>query len=286
MNNILNFESISESKKLFNQFLNGISNIVTNGEYANFLRFSKNFKYSFNNIVLIYTQRPNATKVAGEGTWRTLGRTVKKEEKDNPIEIMQPLQIEYCRKRKKKNTEIEIEDEEKEEIEYTSYKSTKLYDISQTEGDKVILKEEKQVYDNSDYMLELLKSYSPYRIIETNIFSWDSLWKPNEKTMYIAENYSDSAKAITIIQYLIQATYIKGDYNLNRDLYDTFIESVTFAVADYFNLDTSNFAFKNISYWVKGNTNVIIKLGEKIKKTAKDFIEDLEGYSISMNKVA
>src|ERR1700761_7455364 len=51
--------------------------------------------YSFGNIVAIARQRPTATRVAGFGTWKEMGRFVKKGEKG--IQILAPM-IGYRRK--------------------------------------------------------------------------------------------------------------------------------------------------------------------------------------------
>ena len=48
-------------------------------------------RYSFNNVMLIVSQRPGATQVAGFHTWRKLGRAVKKGEKG--IAIFAPMKI-------------------------------------------------------------------------------------------------------------------------------------------------------------------------------------------------
>jgi N-terminal domain of anti-restriction factor ArdC/IrrE N-terminal-like domain len=50
---------------------------------------SRFYSYSFNNWLLIYTQRPDATRVAGFRTWKNLGRFVKKGE--HGIRIFAPI---------------------------------------------------------------------------------------------------------------------------------------------------------------------------------------------------
>jgi hypothetical protein len=50
---------------------------------------SRFYSYSFNNWLLIYTQRPGATRVAGFQTWKSLGRFVKKGERG--IRIFAPI---------------------------------------------------------------------------------------------------------------------------------------------------------------------------------------------------
>lgn len=59
-------DKTNKTKEIFNKIVDGIKNIVSSGEYERFLKFSKNFhQYSFNNIVLIFSQMETATQVAG-----------------------------------------------------------------------------------------------------------------------------------------------------------------------------------------------------------------------------
>ena len=61
-----------------------------NETYRAWLRtLSRFYSYSFNNWLLIYTQRPDATRVAGFQTWKSLGRFVKKGERG--IRIFAPI---------------------------------------------------------------------------------------------------------------------------------------------------------------------------------------------------
>ena len=67
-----------------------IENIISSGEYENFLKFCNTFHhYSFNNIILIFSQMKEATKVAGFKQWQKLGRKIKKGEKG--IRIIYPI---------------------------------------------------------------------------------------------------------------------------------------------------------------------------------------------------
>src|SRR5919206_5114189 len=80
--------------------------------------------YSPNNVLLILSQRPDATRVAGYTTWQSLGRQVKKGEKAIYIFAPRP----YC---------VTTEDEQGEEQtrEGLTFRSVPIFDISQTEGD-------------------------------------------------------------------------------------------------------------------------------------------------------
>jgi len=55
----------NKTKEIFNRVVENLQAIVDNGDYEKFLKFQKNFRgYSFNNLILIFSQFPDATKVA------------------------------------------------------------------------------------------------------------------------------------------------------------------------------------------------------------------------------
>jgi N-terminal domain of anti-restriction factor ArdC len=80
--------------------------------------------YSLHNVLLIASQKPNASYVAGFRTWKGLGRFVKKGEKG--IMILAPII-----RRKAQN-----DDEERDEISrpIAGFRAAFVFDISQTDG--------------------------------------------------------------------------------------------------------------------------------------------------------
>jgi hypothetical protein len=55
----------NKTKEIFDKVVENLQNIVDNGDYEKFLKFQKNFRdYSFNNLILIFSQFPDATRVA------------------------------------------------------------------------------------------------------------------------------------------------------------------------------------------------------------------------------
>ena len=123
---------------LIKQLREGIKAIWDSDNYAAYLRtMSKFHDYSLGNCVLIWLQRPEATRVAGFQTWKNLGRYVKKGEK--AITILAP-----CVPAKPKppvDAEDSDEDQEPEEIEIAQrplyFKPVSVFDISQTGGDPI-----------------------------------------------------------------------------------------------------------------------------------------------------
>lgn len=73
----------NKTKELYQKVVDGIDKIITSGEYEKFLKFSKNFhNYSFNNWILIFSQMEDASKVAGFKKWESMGRKIKKAQKE------------------------------------------------------------------------------------------------------------------------------------------------------------------------------------------------------------
>ena len=83
--------------------------------------------YSFGNILAIARQRPTATRVAGYGTWRELGRFVKRGEKG--IQILAPM---TGYRRRKETTEQEPEEKPKRVL--IGFRVVHVFDLFQTEG--------------------------------------------------------------------------------------------------------------------------------------------------------
>jgi antirestriction protein ArdC len=81
-------------------------------------------RYSLGNIMLIRTQRKNATRVAGFRTWNKLGRFVKKGEKG--IFVLAPI----IRRKSESSERLEVKESETP----VGFWAVCVFDISQTDG--------------------------------------------------------------------------------------------------------------------------------------------------------
>jgi hypothetical protein len=86
--------------------------------------------YSFGNILAIARQRPTATRVAGFGTWKEMGRFVKKGEKG--IQILAPM-IGY--RRKKDEGEQDRDASARPQPMLIGFRAVYVFDVAQTEGE-------------------------------------------------------------------------------------------------------------------------------------------------------
>ena len=117
-----------QAKKLSEDALDRLMSALEQGEsetLANYLRLMSRFrKYSWGNCLLIYSQRPDATHVAGFHAWLKLRRYVRKGEKG--IVILAPMVG-----RKKSDDELA----EDRETRIFGFRAAHVFDVSQTEGE-------------------------------------------------------------------------------------------------------------------------------------------------------
>lgn len=268
----------NKTREIFDKLIDGINNIIISGEYERFLKFNKNFhNYSFNNIILIFSQMKEATQVAGFKTWQKMGRKIKKGAKG--IQIVYPIKRKYTTKIDGQRSIIDKEEQQQEEknIEYMTYGYTYVYDISQTIGEPMPL-ENKRLNSNSKIEFwEFLKSFSPYPILEESLRpNLQGYWSKSKKHIVLEKTLKIDDKVSVLLHELTHALYDDFDYKQDRNLSETFVESVAFIVADYFGLDTSMCSFNYITGWVDGDIKILLELGTKIQKTADAFINQLE----------
>jgi len=114
----------SRIKGFVEQLAASTDQVRTSRELTDYLSFCARFhNYSFHNTILIFCQRPDATRVAGFQTWKSMGRFVRKGEKG--IAILAPIGV------KKKD------DETDEETIVTRFRTVYVFDLSQTEGEEL-----------------------------------------------------------------------------------------------------------------------------------------------------
>ena len=103
------------------QLADGIAGLTTSDEWRRYLGYLSRFHcYSFNNVLLIAAQCPEATQVAGYRSWRKLNRHVRAGEK--AIWILAPIR--YRREDSVGDTERVVR----------GFKLVPVFDVSQTEA--------------------------------------------------------------------------------------------------------------------------------------------------------
>ena len=275
---------MNKTKEVFDKIVDNLQTIVNNGEYEKFLKFQKNFRnYSFNNLILIYSQFPEATRVAGKATWKKLKRELNENAKK--IWILAPIPKSYTRKIKKVEDGKEIE--KTEVVHYNWYKYVYVFDISQTEGKAIPLQSRNIDSNDMAYFYDKLKNFSNYSVVEKELTNGvKGFYHTKKRYIAIEKSLSLNDKAAVLLHELSHALFDDFDYSKDRDLSEIFVESIAFIVADHFGLDTSLCSFNYILKWAKGEPKKVIELGNKIQKCSNKFIKDIEEFEMQELQLA
>ena len=131
-----------KTKQAFEMIEQGVKDVYSSDSFKRYLScLSKFHNYSLNNTLLILAQKPNASLVAGYRAWQTnFNRHVDKGEKG--LMILAPITYKEDRLMNKvdENGNVELDEtglpvQEQRQVNVTRFKTTTVFDISQTSGD-------------------------------------------------------------------------------------------------------------------------------------------------------
>ena len=152
----------------------GIKDLFQSDKYAEYLRTMSRFhKYSVNNTMLIYMQKPSATLVAGFNKWRNqFERNVMKGEKGIKIIAPTPFKKKIEQEKRDPDTNLPMLDAdgkviiEEKEIKIPMFKPVTVFDVSQTDGKPLpLLASDLQgKVQNFEVFMEALRRSSPVPI--------------------------------------------------------------------------------------------------------------------------
>ncbi len=228
-----------------------------------------NYNYSFLNAILILSQRPFATTVAGFHRWKDLGRTVRSGE--SGIAILAPIRKKEVKKVKKLNEDgIEEEVEVTEEV-LMGFKLAQVFDLSQTEGKDIVapvkVEDEPLLKLPAEVLKELLTEHSPIPVVflghqmsRSGIFYPD----PDIAKCRIEIN-ADNSIAMQVKSLAHQLTHFfhysttMGKEAPKRDEAEVIAESVAYMFMDKYGFDTSQYSVPYVALWANGNVLKIRK---------------------------
>jgi antirestriction protein ArdC len=235
---------------------------------------SKFHRYSFNNHLMIFMQRPDATVVAGFNRWKSLGRFVKKGEKG--IAIFAPCRYKTL-----------VEDENGEEqslLQVKGFRIVHVFDISQTEGE--------ELPDLDAVRPKLLDSDAPDGI-------WDALVRHAEsigfevvreqrgrengycdfgaKLIAVRPDVSTAQAVKTLIHELGHALLHAEGPILSKEVAEIEVESVAYVVCDAIDLDTGQYSFPYVTRWAGGDADLVKETAQRVTECASGILKALEG---------
>ncbi len=281
----------------------GILELFESDRYRNYLSTMSRFHhYSLNNVMLIHAQRPDATLVAGYNKWKnSFGRHVQKGERGIRILAPTPYKIKVDKEKLDPDTNLPMLDSdgnpitEEKEITIPMYKVVRVFDISQTEGKPLPQLSFDLSGDVAQYevFLEALRRTSTVPIeMEPMEKSMDGYFSPTRQAIFIREGMSQVQTVSAIVHEMAHSrlhNYEKmteladdGETVLapaekGRNTEEVEAESVSYAVCQYFGIETKDNSFGYIASWSKGKELKELRASlETINKTSSELITSIE----------
>lgn len=304
----------NEVKNTYVELESGLQKLMTSEKYLDFLNtMAERPRYSLNNTILIYLQKPNATFLAGYSKFReTYGHQVIQGEKG--IKIFAPI----IRKKKNNLIEGEIEKskdnkEEKEEETIVGFRMVKIFDISQTkpimekteEGNEIPCKRAQKLIDSLSYLKmvnlwaedeefqeELLAAAKDMidipvkeKELSPDLGGYFRFQDKDNLHIVLNNKFGITSRFTTLLHewthYHLHNPFKKETEwiteKLKKQDKEIQAESVAYIVAKHFGIDSSPESFKYVASWSKEKDIKDLKTSmEIIQKTAATFIELIE----------
>ena len=180
----------------------GIKELFESEKYMRYLSvMSKFHRYSVNNTMLIYMQKPEATLVAGFNKWKKqFARHVKKGEHGITIIAPTPYKKKIEEMKRDPDTHAPILDAdgkavmEEKEIEIPMFRPVKVFDVSQTDGKPLpeLSSSLSGTVPHYEAFLEALRRSAPVSIeFEPMAANTDGYFSPDQQRIAIREGMSE-----------------------------------------------------------------------------------------------
>ncbi len=225
-------------------------------------------RYSWHNSLLIMSQRPDATQVAGFKAWEKLSRHVNKGEKG--IMIFAPRSF---------HKEVERSNGETDTIDGIYFRPVYVFDVSQTDGQELPTVDVPTIQARADSLLSDLCNVSTHRGISVDFRKIDSGAFGISKggSVEISNEHPTGQQAKTLAHELAHEALHKENRpdGLTRNLAGLEAEAVAYVVCTHFGLDVEVIASRYIAIW-DGDSKALRESLDRIATTARALIDDVE----------
>ena len=283
-------------KEIIDSIEKGIKEVFESGRYTEYLQVMSRFhNYSFNNTMLIYMQKPDATLVAGFNKWKDkFERNVNKGEKG--IKIIAPTP--YKKKIEKDvldpDTKLPMRDEngeiikEEKEVSIPSFRPVTVFDVSQTSGKELptLASDLNGKVENFDMLKEAISRSAPVPISFKPLRpDTDGYFSPKRQEIVIREGMGEVQTVCAMIHESAHAKLhnpanipeTDDKSKLSRSDEEVQAESIAYTVCAYFGIETGKNSFGYLASWSQNKELKELKESlDVINKTSSELITAIE----------
>ena len=277
----------------------GIKELFESEKYMRYLSVMSRFhRYSVNNTMLIYMQKPDATLVAGYNKWKNqFERHVKRGEHGITIIAPTPFKKKIEEQKLDPDTKAPMLDAEgkiimeEREVEIPMFRPVKVFDYAQTDGKPLPERVASPVanltgsVENYEAFMEALRRSSPVPVeFKPLSADMDGYFSPKSQSITLREGMSEVQTVSAAVHEIAHAKL--HNYGLqqaaerkakSRNTEEVEAESISFMVCAYFGIETGANSFGYVATWSKNAELPEFRASlDTISKTANGIITDVE----------
>ena len=281
----------------------GIKELFESEKYMRYLSVMSRFhRYSVNNTMLIYMQKPDATLVAGYNKWKNqFERHVKRGEHGITIIAPTPFKKKIEEQKLDPDTKAPILDAEgkavmeEREVEIPMFRPVKVFDVSQTDGKPLpeLASTLSGNVQNYEAFMEALRRSAPVPLsVEPMAANMDGYFSPDRQRIAIRAGMSEVQTVSAAVHEIAHSklhNYAKAQEEAvragdkeppkkkDRNTEEVEAESISYAVCQYYGIQTGENSFGYIATWSQDKTLPELRASlETINKAAGELITDID----------
>ena len=281
----------------------GIKELFESEKYMRYLSVMSRFhRYSVNNTMLIYMQKPDATLVAGYNKWKNqFERHVKRGEHGITIIAPTPFKKKIEEQKLDPDTKAPMLDAEgkvimeEREVEIPMFRPVKVFDVSQTDGKPLpeLASSLSGSVQNYEIFMEALRRSAPVPLsVEPMATNMDGYFSPDRQSIAIREGMSEVQTVSAAVHEIAHSklhNYAKAQEEAaragdkeppkkkDRNTEEVEAESISYAVCQYYGIQTGENSFGYIANWSQGKELPELRASlETINKAAGELIADID----------
>ena len=283
---------MADTQELLKRLEEGVQEVMSSEGWRRYLTAQAKFHtYSPGNVLLILSQRPDASQVAGFHTWRDLGRAVRKGE--HGIAILAPI---FPRQREaevvgeavggvREGTQT---DERAAKGMPVRYRVAHVFDVSQTDGRELPAPPVHRLEGDSGAARSLLARLTQFATEEgvrvsyadpREMRSANGYYQPDARRIVLAKGLAPDQQAKTLAHELAHHMLEHGrGREPGRPTAEAEAEGVAFVVCSRAGLDTSQYSFGYVATWSKdeGGPALVKQASAAIQRVARQIIDRIE----------
>lgn len=280
-----------KTKAAFERIEQGVKDVYSSENFKQYLScLSKFHSYSLNNTLLILSQKPEATLVAGYRSWQNnFNRHVNKGEKG--LTILAPVVFKEKREMNQldENGNVVLDAsgntlKEEREVNITYFRTTTVFDISQTSGEPLptFLHDLTGSSQEVQALIQTIQTVCTIPIEfkteteDTSLLTGaKGYYSPTSDKIVVNKDLEDLQIAKTLIHEYAHSLLHKQT-NKDQSQREIEAESLAFVLCDHFGLDTSEYSFGYIASYADKDFDELKSILNSIQSTAHEMIEQLE----------